>query len=384
MPQPSKLRFGAPHGRKWALQRLGELLGRPDIARPTQICAPLTSRCNFGCGFCPHPAAERHHELSLEQWTRLLADLQDWLGTFRINFLGGEPFLHPDFFAILEQCHDRGIVTGVTTNGSALTERNARRIAELGVFNVSISLDSLDPSRHDTNRGFRGAHARIMRGVDYLNRYRSDATRLCFRTTVMEWNVHELVDIADLARDLGVISAFQPVEYRDMDERHLDPDDYVVPDHAPGPMARFKALSVGEVPDNLAGNWVESLDVLAAQVDALVDRKARGCAYPQFRRPPARDATSLRPARLHLLDPARLQGRLGRSHHPAQRVGAGLQRAAHLWQRPPRPHPRHLDLRGGRPPSPELCGLHPDLNEHVSLEARHLREGRDVPAVLLR
>ncbi len=275
-----KARFGAAYLRKWAEQRVAEALDAPALCRPTQVCAPLTSRCNFGCGFCPHPDAEVHHEMGLEEWKRLLLELQAWLGHFRINFLGGEPMLHPEFFEVLEFCRERGILAGVTTNGSLLTEKNARRLAALEPFNVSISLDSIDPAKHDKNRGFRGSYAKLMKGVDHLNRFRTENTRLCFRTTVMEWNLDELEAIADLARDKHTLVGFQPVEYRDMEETHADARDWSLPSAYERftPNSRFSRLSLDPalLPVNLKGHWVTSLEPLDRAIEGLLDRKQRG------------------------------------------------------------------------------------------------------------
>ena len=275
-----KLKFGTAFLRKWAEQRVAEALDRPDLCRPTQVCAPLTSRCNFGCNFCPHPTAEVHHEMDLDQWKGLLLELQGWLGPFRINFLGGEPMLHPQFFEVLEFCREHEILAGVTTNGSLLTEKNARRLAALEPFNISISLDSIDPTKHDKNREFRGSYTKIMKGVDHLNRFRTSNTRLCFRTTVMEWNLDELEAIADLARDRQTLVGFQPVEYRDMQETHADARDWTLPDAYErfSPNSRFSKLSLdpARLPENLRGHWVTSLDRLDRAMAALVERKANG------------------------------------------------------------------------------------------------------------
>ena len=184
--------------------------------------------------------------------------------------------LHPEFFPILEYCRDKDIICGITTNGSALTPKNVARLVELEVFNISLSLDSLDPERHDQNRGFSGSYQRIMRGVELLNQARPHAVRVCFRTTIMEWNVHQLVDMASLARDLGVVIGFQPVEYRDMQEGHADPDDYVAPEVTTGPHERFSSISLEQMPENLIGNWVESLDVLNQQIESLIEKKSEG------------------------------------------------------------------------------------------------------------
>lgn len=214
----------------------------------------------------------------MEKWKSLLLELKEWLGVFRINFLGGEPLIYRGLFEVLAFCQDNDIFAGITTNGSHLTEENARRLCELEVFNVSISLDSIDPAKHDRNRGFEGSYEKIMRGLDHLNKHRTARTRLCLRTTVMEWNVHELTQLADLGRARGVISGFQPIELRNMDEAHDSPEDYAVVDDyaAHKPDRFFQGLTLDSLPPSLAGNWVRRLDVLDAQIAALIDRKRRG------------------------------------------------------------------------------------------------------------
>lgn len=275
-----KLTYGAAYLRKWAEQRVAEALDRPELCRPTQVCTALTSRCNFGCNFCPHPTATVHHEMSLAEWRPILRELHEWLGPFRINFLGGEPMLHPEFFEILAFCRDEGILAGVTTNGSLLTEKNARRLAALEPFNISISLDSIDAGRHDDNRRFKGSFRKIMSGLDHLETWRTERTRLCLRTTVTDWNVDELPAIADLARAHHTLVGFQPIEYRDLTETHADPADWrLATDQAERtPNARYAGLSPdpARIPLNLGGHWVRRLDELDRSIATLQEKKRAG------------------------------------------------------------------------------------------------------------
>jgi MoaA/NifB/PqqE/SkfB family radical SAM enzyme len=92
-----------------------------------------------------------------EQWIAALSDLKRFLGTYHINFSGGEPLLRKDLFEILGFCRDSGICAGLTTSGAILRDRQARQLAEARPFNLNISLDGASAATHDVQRGVRGA-----------------------------------------------------------------------------------------------------------------------------------------------------------------------------------------------------------------------------------
>ena len=74
----------------------------------------------------------------------------------------------------------------------------ARRLAEAGARGLSLSLDALDPDRHDRFRNVRGAWRNTVEGAEILNR-----TGLPFivQTTAGSHNLGELDAIADFAHD---------------------------------------------------------------------------------------------------------------------------------------------------------------------------------------
>ena len=74
----------------------------------------------------------------------------------------------------------------------------ARRLAEAGARGLSLSLDALDPDRHDRFRNVRGAWQNTVEGAEILNR-----TGLPFivQTTAGAHNLDELDAIADFAHD---------------------------------------------------------------------------------------------------------------------------------------------------------------------------------------
>ena len=80
----------------------------------------------------------------------------------------------------------------------SITENVARRLAEAGARGLSLSLDALDPDRHDRFRKVRGAWRNTVEGAEILNR-----TGLPFivQTTAGSHNLGELDAIADFAHD---------------------------------------------------------------------------------------------------------------------------------------------------------------------------------------
>ena len=111
---------------------------------------------------------------------------------------GGEPLLRRDILEIVRRAAERGLWVVVGTNGVRITENLARRLAEAGARGLSLSLDALDPDRHDRFRKVRGAWRNTVEGAEILNR-----TGLPFivQTTAGSHNLGELDAIADFAHD---------------------------------------------------------------------------------------------------------------------------------------------------------------------------------------
>ena len=111
---------------------------------------------------------------------------------------GGEPLLRRDILEIVRRAAERGLWVVVGTNGVRITENVAQRLAEAGARGLSLSLDALDPDRHDHFRKVRGAWQNTVEGAAILNR-----TGLPFivQTTAGSHNLGELDAIADFAHE---------------------------------------------------------------------------------------------------------------------------------------------------------------------------------------
>jgi len=129
--------------------------------------------CNLACTHCfvtAGPGEERHAMMPREEVAARVAEGLA-LGVREIYLTGGEPFLHPELEAIIEDTISLAPVT-VLTNGTLFTQRRVGWLASLTrasrhALEVRVSLDAADPAGHDAFRG-RGAWARTMAGLRAL------------------------------------------------------------------------------------------------------------------------------------------------------------------------------------------------------------------------
>jgi AdoMet-dependent heme synthase len=178
------------------------------FARPYVVSWNLTYRCNLACEHCYLDAggtplvdtenfADRS-ELGTEECFRVIDEISAFAPECVTILTGGEPLLRRDILEIVRRAAERGLWVVVGTNGVSITENLARRLAEAGARGLSLSLDALDPDRHDRFRKVRGAWRNTVEGAGILNR-----TGLPFivQTTVGSHNLGELDAIADFAHD---------------------------------------------------------------------------------------------------------------------------------------------------------------------------------------
>jgi radical SAM protein with 4Fe4S-binding SPASM domain len=178
------------------------------FARPYVVSWNLTYRCNLACEHCyldagPRPLVGTENfadrsELGTEECFRVIDDIAAFAPECVTILTGGEPLLRRDILEIVRRAAERGLWVVVGTNGVRITENVAQRLAEAGARGLSLSLDALDPDRHDRFRMVRGAWRNTVDGAELLNR-----TGLPFivQTTAGSHNLGELDAIADFAHD---------------------------------------------------------------------------------------------------------------------------------------------------------------------------------------
>ncbi len=207
-------RFLAYQATQNQLQRLSIRTGKL-LCRPTSIYVALTSRCDARCAMCDMWKRDPIEELPTSAWTDALLSLRRWLGPFHVNFNGGEAYLRGDFIELLRYCGENDILAGFITNAFHLDREVARETVRAEPFNISISLDGIQPRTHDALRGHRGAYEKVMEGLEHLTEYRHafrSRSRMIIKSTVMRQNLAELPSLARWAEQRGDLAIyFQPV-----------------------------------------------------------------------------------------------------------------------------------------------------------------------------
>jgi len=175
---------------------------------PQRFVAPLfavwnfTNRCNLACKHCYQDSggSALANELSLDE----KLDLVDQMGAAHMPMLalsGGEPTISRDLLPVLERARSRGMHTTIATNGTTMTPALAAKLAQAGLRYVEISLDSVDPARHDAFRGSRGMWERAVAGAKAVAA--TEGLRLGIAMCVHRGNFHEVRDMIAFAEKLG-------------------------------------------------------------------------------------------------------------------------------------------------------------------------------------
>ena len=168
------------------------------------LAVNLTRRCNLACAHCYLDAATLKHgtadELTTGEVRGLLDDVARCGEGPMVILTGGEPLMRRDLEEIIAYGASQGLAMVVGTNGTMLTTRRVGTLKEAGVLGLGISVDSLNPARHDSFRGREGAWAKTMAGIEACRR-RDLSFQIHFSIT--QQNVHELWSMIEFARSAG-------------------------------------------------------------------------------------------------------------------------------------------------------------------------------------
>ncbi len=178
-----------------------------EITPPIFCDIGITERCFFRCKMCRfwenEPAEE---ELSIEEWMRVVDSLEEFgSDNIRIHIVGGEPLLKEGIFDLVHYAHKKRFATAMVTNGFLIDKSVAREIVASGLDVISLSLESLNESTHDSLRGKEGAYQHLMRALDYLIAVKARGISLL--TVIMEKNKDDLIPLAQWMQDNKYLGA---------------------------------------------------------------------------------------------------------------------------------------------------------------------------------
>ena len=138
-----------------------------DLGVPMSVHFDITYRCNERCVHC-YLDHDDHGEMTTAEIKRVLDELAD-AGTFFLTFSGGEVLMRRDFFELLEYARQPDVRRenqDQRRDDSAKPE--ARRMLELGVDQVQVSIYSHRPEVHDAITKLPGSLRRSVEAIRFL------------------------------------------------------------------------------------------------------------------------------------------------------------------------------------------------------------------------
>jgi AdoMet-dependent heme synthase len=187
---------------------LSERVVERSMARaiPLSVHVDLTMRCNERCVHC-YRVVEERPELTTTQLRRLLAELAA-AGALYLTFSGGEVFLRRDLFELIAEAKRLRFDLRLKSNALLVSEAHARRLAELGVRQVDVSIYSTDPAVHDGVTKIPGSLERSLAGIARLQ---AAGVRVKINCPLMAGTVAGYRDVRALAERLGVPCGLDPM-----------------------------------------------------------------------------------------------------------------------------------------------------------------------------
>ena len=163
----------------------------------------VTDRCQLNCDHCLRDPQTKAKDLELPLIESVIDQAEALFDVKHVGLTGGEPALHPQFYAIIDAIVDRDCTWHVVSNGERferivqrLTERPAR-LAGLRLLN--FSLDGATPETHDSVRE-QGSFRSVMQAVSIC---RARSIPFLIQITLNARNVEEIEEMALLASQLG-------------------------------------------------------------------------------------------------------------------------------------------------------------------------------------
>jgi radical SAM protein with 4Fe4S-binding SPASM domain len=168
---------------------------------PLRMDMALTFKCQNDCVHCYAGGPHETPELNTAQWKEVIDRLSQ-IGIFILTFTGGEPTLREDLPELLQYAQNKGMVTGLITNGRKLKDTEyVKTLEKAGLDFVQVTLESHQPKIHDLMTAAKGSWKETVAGIKNAAQSQIYVTT---NTTLSKYNAPEFLRTIDYIKELGV------------------------------------------------------------------------------------------------------------------------------------------------------------------------------------
>jgi len=168
---------------------------------PLRMDLALTFKCPNNCIHCYAGGPHETPELNPAQWKEVIDRLSE-IGVFIVPFTGGEPTVRDDLHELLQYAQNKGMVTGLITNGRRLKDKEyVQTLEKAGLDFVQVTLESHKPQIHDLMTAVEGSWKETVVGIKNAVRSQIYVTT---NTTLSKHNAPDFLRTIDYIKELGV------------------------------------------------------------------------------------------------------------------------------------------------------------------------------------
>ncbi len=172
-----------------------------EYSAPLRMDLALTFNCQNDCVHCYAGGPHATPELTTEQWKKVIDKLNE-ISVFILTFTGGEPTLRKDLPELLLYAQNKGMVTGLITNGRNLKDKAYVDLLEKsGLDFLQVTLESHKPLVHDLMTSAKGSWKETVEGI--RNAVQSKIY-VSTNTTLSKHNAADFLTTIDFIKGLGV------------------------------------------------------------------------------------------------------------------------------------------------------------------------------------
>lgn len=157
----------------------------------------ITYKCNNKCVWCYASSNTDFSKrvMSLDDTKKAVGFLKE-MGIEHVILIGGEPTVYKDLEEVVKDISDKGIRTGIVTNGRRLKDvKYLKRLKEAGLKYCAVSVEGHDQEVHDETTGIEGSFNETLRGLENAILQGVKATT---NTTISRRNIKYLKETVDL------------------------------------------------------------------------------------------------------------------------------------------------------------------------------------------
>lgn len=194
---------------------------RKTLTGPIEVSVDLTRKCGLDCLMCwwwspllkEHPSREwANQKIGFQLFKELILDFKK-LDVKRLVFGGqGDPLLYPEILEAIELTKKAGLDISLITSGAYFGEKRIRKIFDLGVDSIDISLQAATPSTYvkihpaQKEETFERIKKDLFLLRELKEKYHRKIPAIQIIFVLCALNYQETVQIVELAREIGAES----------------------------------------------------------------------------------------------------------------------------------------------------------------------------------